>query len=143
MRWKAFVGTVSGFTACIAFAMSGSASAEEATADAARSGPPQGAPCSQGRGAIACYEKYGDKFWVKDTAKDGWFPRVAWTYKGSELVWKGSCSDHLGKDAGWTYCSFADEIAEGRTIYFQTFNMVSENIMAPESQGPGVYAKTS
>ncbi|WP_367040855.1 hypothetical protein [Streptomyces sp. Je 1-332] len=144
MKWKSVAGTAFGFAVSAVFCLSGTAAASDDTAEqGARVGPPVGAPCSQGRGTHACFEKSGDKFWVKDTGKDGWFPRVYWTYKGSELVWEGSCSDHLGSDAGWTSCSFADEIAENKTIYFQAFNMVSDNVEAPEMQGPGVYAKTS
>jgi len=66
-------------------------------------------------GAIACFAKSGDHFYLKDTAPDGHYVKVdaigAWDPNESY-----TCEDHLGQVAGWTVCSWATSIQDGSKI---------------------------
>jgi hypothetical protein len=108
----------------------GSAAAEPAAVESteqvstlAAFGPPAGAPCSEANGTIACFEAYGDKFWVKDTKKDGYFSRASWGLTGDGWADK-TCSNHLGSDAGWTLCNY--NMPENDSLSFKALTMKSE-----------------
>jgi len=64
----------------------------------------------------ACFEHYGDKFWIKDTKADG-----AGIYMWGELSPAGDtfkCYNNGGADAGWQRCGFASEMKEDQVIVF-------------------------
>lgn len=70
--------------------------------------PPSGLSCSVITGAAACYQRYGDKIWVKDTAKDGWSAVGAWrdyynTGSQDVLHREGACVNKLGYGQ-WGVC---------------------------------------
>lgn len=66
--------------------------------------------CVTMTGAKSCYETYGDKWWVLDTAADGHSATASWeNYLKNDLdgwdPWRhGSCVNKLGKDH-WGVCN--------------------------------------
>lgn len=85
--------------------------------------PPSSAPCSpvyvDGGTLIgkACFESYGDKFWLRDMRADGAHVEVRAMYAGNPQT-MFFCKNYKGAAAGWTRCSFHNEMVEDRTINF-------------------------
>lgn len=89
--------------------------------------PPSSAPCSwvsktkddgskQYEGKV-CFQSKGDYFWIKDMRKDGRSVTVRATYAGNPQT-LFICKNHKGKAAGWTRCTFHDDMNEDQTITF-------------------------
>jgi hypothetical protein len=57
-----------------------------------------------------CFQKYGDKIWVRDLDPDNLYVYAYWEnyLRDSSGTWRlyrwGRCEDHLGYAATWTYC---------------------------------------
>jgi hypothetical protein len=78
------------------------------TVNAKPSGPPPpGAPCADnGSGAKACFQRKGDKFYVRDDAGDGHSAVAVWShYLGDGQYKKGNCRNALGKGR-WGVCNY-------------------------------------
>jgi hypothetical protein len=63
--------------------------------------------CASRSGVTACFEKNGDKWWVKDTAADGHSATASWyNLLGPNLVTyrQGSCVNKLGSGK-WGVCN--------------------------------------
>ncbi|EID52706.1 hypothetical protein [Saccharomonospora xinjiangensis] len=91
--------------------------------------PSSGLVCKSVTGAYACFEHYGDKWWVKDTATDGASAVVIWdNYRNGSLYRQGECQNRLGSGQwgvcnknyyedstlDWVVCVF--DVSEGRLI---------------------------
>ncbi|MFB7496620.1 hypothetical protein ACFC09_18360 [Streptomyces sp. NPDC056161] len=78
--------------------------------DTAEAGsPPSGMACVDLTGSTACFQKYGDKWWVKDTDPDGHSATASWKntlWNGSAwiLYRQGSCVNKLGAGK-WGVCN--------------------------------------
>ncbi|WP_019854254.1 hypothetical protein [Actinopolyspora mortivallis] len=81
--------------------------------------PPSGIPCSEPiPGAIACFEPYGDKYWVKDTVADGHSAAADWdNYRNGNWYRQGGCVNSLGK-GNWGVCN--KNHYEDSTVVFRT-----------------------
>lgn len=67
--------------------------------------PPSGLPCIKTTGATACFEAYGDKWWVKDTAADSASADAVWqNYRDGSLYRQGICRNSLG-NGEWGVCN--------------------------------------
>ena len=66
-------------------------------------------------GAIICFVKNGDHFYLKDTALDGHYVRVD-AIGGWNTSESFNCEDHLGVAGGWTVCSWPKLIKDGSRI---------------------------
>jgi hypothetical protein len=67
--------------------------------------PPSGLPCIATTGAIACYQEYGDRWWVKDTALDSASAEAVWeNYRNGRLYRSGICRNSLG-NGNWGVCN--------------------------------------
>src|SRR5262245_3077061 len=65
----------------------------------------------------ACFQPYGDKFWVQDRRADGMHVRMRAIYSGNQQT-IFDCRDYEGPGAGWTACGFAKQLRENRRIDF-------------------------
>jgi len=119
-------------------AMASPVAEDDTQAISAASGPPSGAPCSVGAGAIACFEALGDKFWVKDKKQDGHHAVAGWS-KGHDDPFGYRCHNY---NPGWAYCEWADDIPEHSTIWFSAQVFEGDNPVF-EGWGPVVSAKTT
>ncbi len=71
----------------------------------ASSGPPPGLLCPAVAGAIACFDPYGDRWYVKDTAADSASAEARWNnYLSNELYRTGICRNSLGAGR-WGVCN--------------------------------------
>jgi hypothetical protein len=70
--------------------------------------PPSGLPCSTTAGAVACFQQYGDIFWVKDSLADGHSAVADWEdYLDSTsgpVYRRGRCINSLGNGI-WARCN--------------------------------------
>jgi hypothetical protein len=67
--------------------------------------PPSGLPCVATTGATACFEAYGDKWWVKDTDSDSASAEALWqNFRGGSLYRDGICRNSLGNGT-WGVCN--------------------------------------
>ncbi len=67
--------------------------------------PPSGLPCVAMPGANACYQAYGDRWWVKDTASDGASAEAFWeNRRNGDLYRHGVCRNSLGNGT-WGVCN--------------------------------------
>ncbi|MGW0432012.1 hypothetical protein ACWDV4_05640 [Micromonospora sp. NPDC003197] len=67
--------------------------------------PPSGLPCVSTTGAIACFQAYGDKWWVKDTSGDSASAVAHWAnYRNGALYRQGGCRNGLGSGK-WGVCN--------------------------------------
>jgi hypothetical protein len=67
--------------------------------------PPAGMPCISVTGAVACFQAYGDRWWVRDTAADSASAEVRWdNYRNGSLYRSGICRNSLGNGA-WGQCN--------------------------------------
>ncbi|MFG3259935.1 hypothetical protein [Streptomyces sp. NPDC048172] len=64
-----------------------------------------------------CFERRGDRFWVKDMRSDGKYIVMRAMYTGNPQT-LFDCRDFKGKRAGWTRCGFANLVKENRRISF-------------------------
>lgn len=109
----------------------GGVSAAEYELDIAKAGTPpsSGLNCRSITGARVCFEHYGDKWWVRDTASDGASAVVLWdNYRNGSLYRQGECQNRLGsgnwgvcnknyyEDSTlvWTVCVY--DVSEGRLV---------------------------
>ncbi|EIE98562.1 hypothetical protein [Saccharomonospora glauca] len=68
-------------------------------------------------GARVCFEPYGDKWWVKDTAADGASAVVTWrNYRNGSLYRSGQCENRMGSGT-WGVCN--KNYYEGSDLLFQ------------------------
>lgn len=87
-------------------------------------------PCVSTTGTEVCFEAYGDKWWVKDTKKDGASATVAWAdYVDGSLYRDGVCRNSLGAGK-WGVCN--KNYYEGSTLYFTavTYDASADTIIA-------------
>ncbi|WP_037869648.1 hypothetical protein [Streptomyces sp. SPB074] len=64
----------------------------------------------------ACFEPYGDEFWVLDMSADGYYVEMY-----GQVADGYRCEDHKGAAAGWTRCDgFSSKIPEGKRMVFFT-----------------------
>ncbi|SFO95288.1 hypothetical protein SAMN02982918_0937 [Saccharomonospora viridis] len=78
---------------------------------------PGGLGCVAITGAQACFEAYGDKWWVKDTVADGASAVVIWdNYRNGSLYRQGECQNRLGS-GNWGVCN--KNYYEGSALYFK------------------------
>ena len=65
----------------------------------------------------ACFEKHGDRFWVKDMRADGKpvYMRAIYLQNWQTMF---DCRNFKGKAAGWTRCEFSRQMKENRKIQF-------------------------
>lgn len=82
----------------------------------------------------ACFESYGDYFWVRDWRADGHHIEVRATYRGNPAT-LFICKDYKGEVAGWTRCSFHNEMTEDQRINYVTMLMEGNSILA---KGPTI-----
>lgn len=102
--------------------------------------PPAGAVCAPASaGGNVCFEKQGDKIWVKDTKKDGNYVRASWMGFW-EINKEHRCHDHHGSDAGWTVCNY--NMPENDDLAFRTL-VINENGNAVPGTSAEVNAPTS
>lgn len=77
--------------------------------------PPADVSCIEVTGAIACFQQYGDKWWVKDTAADGASAVAVWNnYRNGSLYRQGQCENRLGAGT-WGVCNknyYEDSVVE-------------------------------
>ncbi|EHR60685.1 hypothetical protein [Saccharomonospora cyanea] len=67
--------------------------------------PSSGLTCREITGARVCFEHYGDKWWVRDTAADGASAVVLWdNYRNGSLYRQGECQNRLGSGT-WGVCN--------------------------------------
>lgn len=67
--------------------------------------PPSGLDCVSVTGATACFEHYGDRWWVKDTAADSASAEARWdNYRNGSLYRSGICRNGLG-NGKWGVCN--------------------------------------
>ena len=73
---------------------------------AVASGPPSSTlPCIPTLGALACYQAYGDRWYVQDTRADGASAEAFWqNYRGGNLYREGICRNSLG-NGKWGVCN--------------------------------------
>ncbi|MGW7273335.1 hypothetical protein ACWGH5_22740 [Streptomyces sp. NPDC054864] len=110
--------------------MSGVAQAQDSDVDAVRAaGPPVGAICSETAGTHACFEKSGDKFWVKDTKADGHYSAMLGSW-GPIFQGDMICRNKSGSDVGWMYCDFSSEIPEHSKVWFRADTMEGDGIVS-------------
>ncbi|BBB02024.1 hypothetical protein RVR_9712 [Actinacidiphila reveromycinica] len=65
-------------------------------------------------GSEACFERYGDVLWVKDTKADGHSATNSWdNYLDGSLYRRGSCVNKLGSGQ-WGYCN--KDMYEGSVV---------------------------
>jgi len=62
---------------------------------------PGGLRCAKTTGSIVCYERTGDKVWVKDTLADGTSAVAKWSFSFGSRV--GYCRNRLGASR-WGVC---------------------------------------
>lgn len=100
----------SGIALAATFALAAPAQAASYEWNTASAGsPPSGMTCVSMTGAKACFEKYGDKWWVEDTSADGHSATASWQnwLNTSDRYYEyrtGSCVNKLG--AGhWGVCN--------------------------------------
>lgn len=75
--------------------------------DTAKKGTPpsSGRSCVSVTGAQACFEHYGDKWWVRDTVADGASAVVIWdNYRNGSLYRQGECQNRMGS-GNWGVCN--------------------------------------
>lgn len=100
----------SGIGLAATFALAAPAQAASYEWDTATVGsPPSGMTCVSMTGAKACFEKYGDKWWVEDTAGDYHSATASWQnylWDGSNyrLYRQGSCVNKE-KAGTWAVCN--------------------------------------
>ncbi|MEV6754337.1 hypothetical protein [Streptomyces sp. NPDC051214] len=110
----------------------------------AGSAPPSGVPCSVGKGVTACFEKQGDKMWVRDNQEDGHHAVGGFGFaNGDSDVWDYECHDYKGKAGGWTYCSWASTIPESSTITFRGMEFNGSTPLFNGDAGPAQSSKAS
>lgn len=71
-----------------------------------------------GEAGRACFQPYGDKFWVQDLKGDGHHVEM-----NAQVNVNGNwyhCLDYHGAAAGWTYCSFASVVPENARIAYNS-----------------------
>ncbi|SFP06162.1 MULTISPECIES: hypothetical protein [Actinomadura] len=64
----------------------------------------------------ACFERGGDKFWIRDTSADGYHPALYGYFRGGpdRKFW---CHNYKGAGSGWKVCTgFHDKIPENKNI---------------------------
>ena len=67
--------------------------------------PPSTLPCIPTTGALACYQAYGDRWYVQDTRADGASAEAFWqNYRGGSLYREGICRNSLG-NGKWGVCN--------------------------------------
>jgi hypothetical protein len=96
----------------------GASAAATLEIDRAKKGTyPGGLSCVTVTGAQACFEAYGDKWWVKDTVADGASAVVYWdNYRNGSLYRIGRCENRLGS-GNWGVCN--KNYYEGSTLDYQ------------------------
>lgn len=96
----------------------GASAAATLEIDRAKKGTyPGGLSCVTVTGAQACFEAYGDKWWVKDTAADGASAVVTWrNYRNGSLYRSGQCENRMGSGT-WGVCN--KNYYEGSDLLFQ------------------------
>ncbi|EHK88656.1 hypothetical protein ACWGRK_08450 [Saccharomonospora azurea] len=79
--------------------------------------PSSGVQCLSVTGAQACFENYGDKWWVKDTSSDGASAVVIWdNYRNGSLYRQGECQNRMGAGS-WGVCN--KNYYEGSNLQFR------------------------
>ncbi|NSC25561.1 hypothetical protein FM076_32185 [Streptomyces albus subsp. chlorinus] len=83
----------------------GTATAAAAATGSPSGAPPSGATCVSTTGAKACFVANGDAVYVKDTKANG--DSVAGTLKSRlPAKWGRECFNNRGAAGGWVKCSF-------------------------------------
>lgn len=96
----------------------GASAAATLEIDRAKKGTyPGGLSCVTVTGAQACFEAYGDKWWVKDTSSDGASAVVIWdNYRNGSLYRQGECQNRMGAGS-WGVCN--KNYYEGSNLQFR------------------------
>jgi hypothetical protein len=82
----------------------------------------------------ACFQPYGDKFWVQDRRSDGLHVEMRALYLGNFQT-LFDCKDSKGKRAGWTACNFSKLVKENRRLDF--------NVLAVKGNADVKYSGTT
>ncbi len=86
---------------------------------------------------MVCFQKKGDKLWVKDTKKDGRIAVGYWGYIGKGWA-DHTCSNELGSGQ-WGICNY--NMKEGKSLSFKSGVAKKGSPKNPYYMGGTQYAK--
>ncbi|TDD80749.1 hypothetical protein E1293_20115 [Actinomadura darangshiensis] len=86
--------------------------------------------CVSTTGSTACFETYGDKFYVKDTKKDGYSAVAVWATSYGR---KGVCRNSLGSGK-WGVCNYNMKEGKGIAWLAERYNGNTGKFIGPKSK---------